>query len=318
MMAQDLPPRAYTPQYTMLEVAGDMLCSWCFQPSGTHITLKKCVTEQARPTGSPAFQKKDWKLRHKYFCPRFQKVNKYDLKIDAGSSVTLAELVERQDKRKEMLKSPRPEQHEPCENCATMIFKHEVVCEVCFKTLYRTRPIKFFASCPKCQLAQYCSNTCKSKFSMVHSKEQCDMLALLHATKRTDINYHLDRKKLGNLGAVMSPSPRKHQQIRPNGFLYWLGSLPPLASSFPSHNPQVVTSVGQLTTESKSFPFTVISGLERAIPKILTYTSLEIHIVGASSRELGTSSMAEDIIHHFPRLKCLHLCFIGPRGQGTH
>ncbi|KAE9407222.1 hypothetical protein BT96DRAFT_1014319 [Gymnopus androsaceus JB14] len=330
MMAQDRPPWVCAPEHTMLEVAGDMLCSWCFQPSGAHITLKKCSLCHRVSYCSPACQKKDWKLRHKHYCPRFQEVNKYDLEIDGESSVTLAELVKRQDERREILKSINPDQHEPCEACATTIFKREVVCEVCFKTPYQTRPIKSFASCPKCQLARYCSDKCKLKLPTVHSKEQCDMLALLHATKRTDIDYHLDRKRLRDLGSMMNPSPKKHGRYVPmasyTGWDHYHRALSQeasgiadiaimygmLASSFRSHSPQAVAGVGQLSTESESFPFTMISGLEKAIPKISTCVSLSIHVVGASSRELGTSGMAEEILHHFPRLKHLHLRFIGP------
>ncbi|KAE9403206.1 hypothetical protein BT96DRAFT_917648 [Gymnopus androsaceus JB14] len=88
-----------------------------------------------------------------------------------------------------------------------------------------------------------------------------------------------------------------------------------LVDDFQTHSPQAVVGVGQLSTESESFPFTVISGLEKAIPKISTYVSLEIHIVGASSRELGITGMTEEILHHFPHLKRLHLRFIGPEAR---
>ncbi|KAF9078240.1 hypothetical protein BDP27DRAFT_1207361, partial [Rhodocollybia butyracea] len=209
--------------------------------------------------------------------------------------------------------------------------RNEVVCEVCYQTPYQARPIKNFESCPKCQLARYCSDPCKSKLSTVHSQRACDMLALLHATERTEIDYLLNRKRL-EVG-LMIPSPKKRAKYIPMAYytdwehydreLYqefggttntFLNSL---AREIQAHSLQATAGLRQLSTESRSFCCTIIAGLEKTIPRILTYTSLEIHVVGASSRERAIKRMTEDILHHYPGLKKLHIRFIGPEAASS-
>ncbi|KAF9078241.1 hypothetical protein BDP27DRAFT_1311025 [Rhodocollybia butyracea] len=70
-----------------------------------------------------------------------------------------------------------------------------------------------------------------------------------------------------------------------------------LARDIRAHSPQAAAGLMQLSTQSRSFCCTVIAGLEKTIPRILTYTSLEIHV---------------DILHHYPALKKLHIRFVGP------
>jgi hypothetical protein len=43
-------------------------------------------------SGSASCQKQDWKHRHKNFCPRFQKVNKYDKEVVGDRALSLLEL----------------------------------------------------------------------------------------------------------------------------------------------------------------------------------------------------------------------------------
>ncbi|KAJ7259528.1 hypothetical protein B0H12DRAFT_1108520 [Mycena haematopus] len=108
-MSTDEPqPKDYAPQHTHIEVAGDMLCAQCFQPANPAKPLKACsacrrvsycTSRRNRRSarlilfaGSTACQKRDWKMRHKQFCPQFQKVNKYDKEVVGGKALTLAEL----------------------------------------------------------------------------------------------------------------------------------------------------------------------------------------------------------------------------------
>ncbi|KAJ7581569.1 hypothetical protein C8J56DRAFT_895962 [Mycena floridula] len=76
------------PKHTKIEGAGDMLCSWCYRQQDSVHPLKKCSSCRR----SPECQKRDWKHRHKQFCPQFQKVNKYDKEIIGDKALTLQEL----------------------------------------------------------------------------------------------------------------------------------------------------------------------------------------------------------------------------------
>ncbi|KAF9078242.1 hypothetical protein BDP27DRAFT_1311027 [Rhodocollybia butyracea] len=317
---------------SLIEVSGDMLCSYCFKPSSAQITLKRCSRCYRVSYCSSECQTKDWDHRHKRFCPRFQEVNKYDFEVVGESCVTLAELLEHQEKRREILKSTKQNQHEPCEECSRTIFKNEVVCEVCYKTPYQARPIKPFESCPKCRLVRYCSDDCKSKLSTVHSQNACNVIALFHATERTEIDYFLGRKRKDGL---MMPSLKKRVKYVPMAsYTDWEHYNRELSREFKgtpdtsiifdyiardiqAHSPQAIVGLRQLSTQSRSFCCTVIAGLEKTIPRILTYTSLEIHVVGASHIELGLRGMTEDILHHCPALKKLHVRFIGPEALPT-
>ncbi|KAJ7625464.1 hypothetical protein B0H17DRAFT_567034 [Mycena rosella] len=85
-----------------------------------------------------------------------------------------------------------------------------------------------------------------------------------------------------------------------------------LANSFLSWHPLAMEAVGQMATEAEGIPFTIIAGLEAGIPDVNTRRALEIHVVGAASRELSTRAMAEEILHHFTVLRELHIHYIGP------
>ncbi|KAJ7272546.1 hypothetical protein B0H12DRAFT_1319779 [Mycena haematopus] len=316
-MSTDEPqPKDYAPPHTHIEVAGDMLCAQCFQPANPAKPLKACSACRRVSYCSTACQKRDWKTRHKQFCPQFHKVNKYDKEVVGEKVLTLAELDMHQTKRKSILQSKDPAQHEPCGPCCDRIIKHEIVCEVCRKTpAYHATAFKAFASCPKCGLVRYCSDTCRDALGRVHSPEDCATLRLLHATERTQIDYHLARKKLYSFEHLMSPSPEPRRRYTPlakyTGFDHFHREL---SREF-SDSSDITLIGGQMATEAESIPLTVIAGLEAAIPNIATRKALEIHFVAAGSRELCVSGMTEDILHHFPSLKTLSIHYVGPEAS---
>ncbi|KAJ7129191.1 hypothetical protein C8R44DRAFT_872488 [Mycena epipterygia] len=270
-----------------------------------------------------ACQKQDWKHRHKQFCPQFQKVNKYDKEVVGDKAMSLIELSMHQSIRKTILQSDDPAQYEPCSGCCDSIIKNEVLCEVCHRTPYQAPTYKAFAACTKCRMVRYCSDTCKDALSSVHFSEDCATLNLLFATERTQIDYHIARKTAYRLQPLMTPSigPRRmHTPLaRYTDFIHLhrelseeFTNIAALTKSFPTSHPMAVQAVGQMSMEAESIPLTVIAGLEASIPDIATRSSLEIHIVAASSRELNTRGMTEEILHHFPALRKLQIHYIGP------
>ena len=159
-LTADAPPRAMVPDYTSIEVAGDLLCSYCFQPKHAQRPLKACsacrrvsycecksmlvrAIDIEESSGSPVCQKKDWKIRHKLFCPRFQKLNEYDKGLgDKGFSLLELDMrkvcfhyfiseVERspilinscKHERIRILQSDNRDQYEPCADCCLNIIK---------------------------------------------------------------------------------------------------------------------------------------------------------------------------------------------------
>lgn len=113
MSTHNPPPCVYVPQHTAIEVAGDRLCSWCYRPTAEDSLLQRplqrcsacrrvsyCRWSRSATaayfvhiiSGSASCQKQDWKHRHKNFCPRFQKVNKYDKEVVGDRALSLLEL----------------------------------------------------------------------------------------------------------------------------------------------------------------------------------------------------------------------------------
>lgn len=70
-----------------------------------------------------------------------------------------------------------------------------------------------------------------------------------------------------------------------------------------------------MAMETESIPLTIIAGLEASIPNVSSRNSLEIHVIGAASRELSTTLMSENILHHFPLLKRLQVHCVGPEAS---
>jgi splicing suppressor protein 51 len=206
------------------------------------------------------------------------------------------------------------------------------VCEVCNKTPYQAATYKPFASCSKCGLVRYCSDECKDALGSVHSSKDCATLSLclLNATERTQIDYHIHRKKVAKFECLANPSPGVRAMYVPlsryTGWDHFNRELSKeftgqsdisviysgLANSFPNSHPMAVAAVGQMSTESQSLPFTIIAALEASVPDITSRTSLEIHLVAAANREYAARGMTEEIIHHFPSLKQLRLHLVGP------
>ncbi|KAJ7259527.1 hypothetical protein B0H12DRAFT_1182132 [Mycena haematopus] len=198
---------------------------------------------------------------------------------------------------------------------------------------YHGTAFKAFASCPKCGLVRFCSDKCRDALDRVHSPEDCATLRLLHATERTQVDYHLARERPYIFQHLMTPSPaprRKHTALaKYTGFDHFHRDLSlefsdspdithmyrMLAESFPTSHPMAVQAVGQMATEAESIPLTVIAALEAAIPNIATCKALEIHFVAAGIRELSMRGMTEEILHHFPSLKTLSIHYVGPEAS---
>ncbi|KAJ7859525.1 hypothetical protein B0H14DRAFT_2506663 [Mycena olivaceomarginata] len=334
MSTHNPPPCVYVPQHTAIEVAGDRLCSWCYQPTAEDSLLQRplqrCSACRRVSYCSASCQKQDWKHRHKNFCTRFQKVNKYDKEVVGDRALSLLELSFHQNIRKKMLQSDDPTQHEPCEACCDNIVKHEVVCEVCYKTPSQAAVFQPFASCYKCNLVRYCSDTCKKALHTVHSQGDCETLRLLHATERTQIDYHIARRKSASLDRFACPSPQPRRSYVPlsrytsfdhfhrelsreiSGSADITAMYRSAADSFQTFHPMAVQAIGQMSTEAESIPLTVIAGLEASIQDIAKRRALEIHVVAASSRELSTRGMTEEILHHFTALRELTIHYVGP------
>lgn len=82
---------------------------------------------------------------------------------------------------------------------------------------------------------------------------------------------------------------------------------------------RAIARIGQhlsLATESMSIPMTILAALEDTMDDLLTRSTLSIHLVGASSRELGDIVLFEELLHLLPALKHIELVLAGPEVPG--
>ncbi|KIY70757.1 hypothetical protein CYLTODRAFT_487780 [Cylindrobasidium torrendii FP15055 ss-10] len=332
MSNQNVPAVAYAPEHTTIEVAGDMLCSCCFQPADAVVRpLKRCSACLRVSYCSPKCQKSDWILRHKQFCTQFKKVNEHEKHTAKPSN--LLELIKQKSIKEQILSTHNSGHPEPCAACSNNIFKKEIVCRVCFQTPYQAATVKSFESCQGCGMARVCSDKCKEALGGVHSPDECAMLRLLRATERVKIDYHLDRKKSSAYEHLMAPTAGPRRRYVPlarySGLVDFnedvsreYADTPDisimyrrLAGTFETSEPMAAEAVGQLSMEAQSIALTIIAGLEASVPDITTRRSLEIHFVGASNREISTRAMLEEVLHQFPALKDLRIHYVGPEAD---
>lgn len=71
-----------------------------------------------------------------------------------------------------------------------------------------------------------------------------------------------------------------------------------------------------LATESMTIPLTILEALEDTLDDLLTRTSLSIHLIGASTRELGDIVLFEELLHLLPALKHIEVVLAGPEVPG--
>lgn len=64
-------------------------------------------------------------------------------------------------------------------------------------------------------------------------------------------------------------------------------------------------------TTSLTLPLTILAALEELFPDLTTRQTLNIHLVGASSKETLHFPVFEEILHHLPALKELNISAIG-------
>lgn len=64
-------------------------------------------------------------------------------------------------------------------------------------------------------------------------------------------------------------------------------------------------------TDETSMMLTIIAALESVFENLPTKKTLNLHIIGATSRELNSLMIFEEIMHLLPSLEKLHCSFVG-------
>ncbi|PPQ95409.1 hypothetical protein CVT26_008255 [Gymnopilus dilepis] len=205
--------------------------------------------------------------------------------------------------------------------CNRQFIQYENICSICYRTPFQKANYSPFATCPKCNLARWCSEECKVEFDKAHTADDCSTLRLLGAIERVQIDYAVARQGPRKLmiGTVDPRRPRSYiplSQIR--GWEDYYKRIFPrfqfayefTSREFKSSHPDATEAVRLMAMEHSAVPLTVIAGLEAA--GLATRDSLTIHFLGAAFREASTTGMMEELLHYLPTLKKLHICYVGP------
>jgi len=199
------------------------------------------------------------------------------------------------------------------------VLRDEVRCQVCNRTPFQKAEYRPFEICKGCEYARTCSDECKAKLPAIHSPEDCAALRLVVAVDRVSIDYALSRKSPRQL-MIQTPDPRStyiplsriadwsdyHRRIFPD-FDY---ACKFIGNEFKASHPDHIKAIARMVMEATCIPLTVIAALESA--DLVDRTALRVHFVGAATRELHSQGMMEELLHYLPRLKKLHITYIGP------
>lgn len=175
--------------------------------------------------------------------------------------------------------------------------------------------------CEKCDMAFFCSDTCRATSLRGHQQQRCSDLQEYAACETVRIQSIKDTGEL----RVLMPTELPRSSYVPLSTLqswkeYFELSGNPLAPAIdndfqPVNDDQKVHTIWRLlklATESSSFILTVLAGLESAIPDLASRTSLTLHLLGPDSQELKFMRLHEELLHLLPKLQHLVVVFVGP------
>ncbi|KZV72350.1 hypothetical protein PENSPDRAFT_733551 [Peniophora sp. CONT] len=319
-MVVDLPPRpANVPPKgllfgTFLQVSGQA-CEYCLHAPEPDEKFERCSKCRRVYYCDEACQGQDWDS-HKALCKGLRRVNTAEAsEALPNGKLTPEEYGERMKARMAILTAAEQD---------PIYVQNAIKCEVCLLTPFQKDEFSTFHRCKRCELAWYCSPECKSSLEAAHTRQQCDALFELHCTERFNLDYTLRRRQIRTINFI-TPQPRRTYR-RLSSLTGWDSyfehHFPEYniwttngASEFAAGNKDPKAAVTALTKEALVFPLTIATALETALPDVASRTSLVIHVVGADTRELLSQATLENILHCYPRLRSLKLCFIGPNAD---
>ncbi|VDB87240.1 unnamed protein product [Peniophora sp. CBMAI 1063] len=200
--------------------------------------------------------------------------------------------------------------------------KHGIKCEGCYLTPFQKPEDVEFTPCPRCELAWWCSPACKVDFDRIHTSEQCNVLYDIFCTERMKLDYGNARNTNRCINVNTDPSLHKtyipissisnwNEYFRTFDLKIALTTMK-LAKELGAHNKNAQNAVVLLVKQAHVIPLTIATALEHAYPDMPKRTSICLHLVGADTFELTNMAMFENVLHYFPRLRTLKVCFIGP------
>ncbi|VDB87239.1 unnamed protein product [Peniophora sp. CBMAI 1063] len=148
-------------------------------------------------------------------------------------------------------------------------------CEGCYLTPAQKPDIPAFAACPRCELAHWCSSTCKAAFDRIHTPSQCDALYEAECADRLEADWRrmANRPQNFNIATERSFHPRYVPLTSISGWNEYFRISDPRVSETISRIAEVYgkhdlrrsgRGAALLVKEAYSPPLTIATALERA------------------------------------------------------
>jgi len=206
---------------------------------------------------------------------------------------------------------------------AQRAIQYQPSCEQCFRTAFdnENHDYRKLIKCEDCNIAFFCSTSCRSTSFGSHQEQRCSDLREYAACEAIKIQ---SIKDTGGLGVLMLTELPRSSYVPLRTLRSWKEyfdfSGNPLAPAIdedfrPVNNDPEVCSVWRLlklATESSSFILTILAGLGSSMPDLANRTSLTIHILGPDLQELKILRLNEELLHLLPNLQHLIVGFVGP------
>ncbi|VDB87241.1 unnamed protein product [Peniophora sp. CBMAI 1063] len=197
-----------------------------------------------------------------------------------------------------------------------------IKCEGCYLTPFQKPVNTQFTPCPRCEVAWWCSPACKDNFAQVHTSAQCGALYDTFCAERMELDYMRIRGSTRSLNIVTDKGYHK-KYVPISSISSWneyFRTFDPriaettikLAKELGAQNKNARNAVVLLTKQANVIPLTIATALEHAYPDMPKRKSICVHLVGADMFERLNMAMFENVLHYFPRLRTLKVCFVGP------
>ena len=187
-------------------------------------------------------------------------------------------------------------------------------CVKCYRSTFQLPPGSTLSICSACQLVHHCSFCAKP-----HHQSQCASLRAISQAERFKINHFIKTEEW--VPRMLTEVPRSTYiplSMTSSWYDYYTrvsdkdtisGLISPDLKP-PKKNIEMASALCAATGET-SMMLTIIAALEAVYDDLATKALLNLHLLGATSRELHSLMCFEAILHLLPWLRKLHYSFVG-------
>ncbi|CAI6246375.1 unnamed protein product [Periconia digitata] len=297
------------PDIPVLGIRG-RLCFRCFSPSKG---ILKCGGCKRAYYCSKQCQKLDWAALHKNHCKIFKTINDFeeqqykDMRTWSEYSACLTVRIIRNAA--------------PADEALRYIIQAQAYCALCRRTAVQlaNRGVAL-KSCDKCQMVSLCAD-CPDE--PTHTPSVCESYVEFVKIENFRINFFEDTGKASPVTCTQFPKNGKKPLANSTGwhdYFVHISDKPQIEGIITPDFRGLVDSSGQedqermrlfllCATDNLTMPLTIMAALEDIA---CNKAHLNIHIVGATGREVTALGNFEELFHLNPAYKALHITAIGP------